>query len=72
MSNRLIREQGLAGIDIMDVPLYKVISGEKRRNLVPSSARIKTFSSETKRIPEPKQTTTQAKSGGNNNWPCDK
>ena len=31
-------------------------------NLVPSSARIKTFSSEIKRIPEPKQTKTQAKS----------
>ena len=31
-------------------------------NLVPSSARIKTFSSEAKRIPEPKQTKTQAKS----------
>ena len=31
-------------------------------NLVPSSAKIKAFSSETKRIPEPKQTKTQAKS----------
>ena len=40
------------------------ITGGVRRegNLIPLSARIKAFSSETKRIPEPKQTKTQAKS----------
>ena len=27
VSNRLTREQGIAGMDIMDVPLHKVISG---------------------------------------------
>ena len=40
----------------------KSLRVRREGNLVPSSARIKTFSTETKRIPEPKQTKTQAKS----------
>ena len=42
--------------------LWGQSSMRREGNLVPSSARIKTFSNKTKRIPEPKQTKTQAKS----------
>ena len=36
-SNRLAREQGIAGMESMDVPLHKVISGEQQLGLAAGS-----------------------------------